>query len=39
LARDLEYLSTEEWRKLEDARNHAGVLLWKLYRSVAHKER
>jgi len=39
LARDLEYLSTEAWRSLEDARNHAGVLLWKLYKSVAHTRR
>ena len=38
LARNLEYLNAEEWRNLEDARNHAGVLLWKLYRSVANKE-
>jgi len=39
LARDLEYLSTEAWRSLEDAHNHAGVLLWKLYKSVAHTRR
>lgn|ERR1051325_1294906 len=37
LARDLGYLRPEAWRDLERARNHAGVLLWKLYRSIAQK--
>ena len=35
LARDLGYLTQDGWEDLESARNHAGVLLWKLYRSIA----
>ena len=34
LARDLEFMSPEAWLKLEQTRNHAGVVLWKLYKSL-----
>lgn len=34
LARDLEFLSPDSWARLEGRRNHAGVVLWKLYRAV-----
>jgi four helix bundle protein len=32
LARDLEYLRTEEWGEIEALRDHAGRLTWGLYR-------
>jgi four helix bundle protein len=34
LARDLEYLRTEEWGELEALRDHAGRLTWGLYRAL-----
>jgi len=34
LARDRQYTSRERWTELERQRNHAGVVLWKLYSSM-----
>ena len=34
LARDRGYVTPERWRELERLRNHAGVLTWRLYRSI-----
>ena len=34
LARDLEYLSEEDWVEIDDERNRAGKLLWGLYEAV-----
>jgi four helix bundle protein len=34
LARDLGYLTGDEWSKLEDLRNRAGQLLWRLHQAV-----
>jgi four helix bundle protein len=39
LARDLEYLKTEEWGELEARRDHAGRLTWGLYRALKEKPR
>jgi four helix bundle protein len=39
LARDLGFLSPDAWKQLNEVRNHAGVLLWKLYRVVAKSGR
>ena len=39
LARDLGILSPEEWTATEKLRNHAGVLIWKLYNAVRKQER
>jgi four helix bundle protein len=33
-ARDVELLSPDAWRSLEDMRDHAGILTWRLYRSL-----
>lgn len=38
LARDLGMLSAAEWSTTEALRNHAGVLIWKLYNAVRNKE-
>ena len=34
LARDRRYMTPERWGELERLRNHAGVLTWRLYRSI-----
>jgi four helix bundle protein len=34
IARDLKYLSTAEWERLERLRANAGKLTWKLYESM-----
>lgn len=34
LARDLEFLSIEEWNEVEQQRDRAGAHLWQLYRAV-----
>ncbi|MGE5803532.1 MAG: four helix bundle protein [Gemmatimonadota bacterium] len=34
IARDRNYVSREQWAEVERSRNHAGVLLWKLYRAM-----
>ena len=34
LARDRRYLTSEQWAEVERLRNHAGVVLWKLYRAM-----
>lgn len=39
LARDLGLLSTEVWTELEQQRNHAGAVTWKLYRAIQAKGR
>lgn len=39
LAKDLGFLSPEAWQDLERQRNHAGALVWKLYRAVQDKGR
>jgi four helix bundle protein len=35
LARDLEYLKSEEWGEIEALRDHAGRLTWGLYRAIS----
>ncbi len=35
LARDLGYLEVKQWEQLNELRNRAGQLTWRLYRSVA----
>jgi len=37
LSKDLGYLATASWSDLERLRNHAGVLLWRLYRAMERK--
>jgi four helix bundle protein len=37
LARDLEYMKSEDWGEIEALRDHAGRLTWGLYRSLATK--
>ena len=37
LARDLEYLKSEEWGEVEALRDHAGRLTWGLYRALPAK--
>jgi four helix bundle protein len=39
LARDLGYVADAEWDELESARNLAGMLVWRLYVSVAKRAR
>jgi four helix bundle protein len=39
LARELNYLSREEWGEIEALRDHAGRLTWGLYRVIAGKSR
>lgn len=34
LARDRRYITEEQWSGIERGRNHAGVVLWKLYNAV-----
>jgi four helix bundle protein len=34
LARDLGIMSVEAWERLERLRNHAGVVVWRLYDAV-----
>ena len=34
LARDRKYVTPESWAELERLRNPAGVLIWRLYRSI-----
>jgi four helix bundle protein len=38
VARDLGYLSVDEWQSLESDRDGAGKLLWRLYMSSARKK-
>ena len=37
LARDLKLLPTDEWSKLEELRNRAGQLVWRLYQAVSKR--
>jgi four helix bundle protein len=37
LARDLDYLKSEEWGEIEALRDHAGRLTWGLYRAIEGK--
>ena len=37
LAHDLEFLPANEFIRLEKLRNHAGTVLWKLYRAVERR--
>jgi four helix bundle protein len=37
LARDLDYLKSEQWGELEALRDHAGRLTWGLYRALGEK--
>jgi four helix bundle protein len=39
LARDLEYLTEEQWQEIDTLRGHAGLLTWRLYDSVAKNAR
>jgi four helix bundle protein len=39
LARDLDYLKSEEWGEIEALRDHAGRLTWGLYRALEGKSR
>ena len=39
LARDLELLSQDTWRGIERLRNHAGMLVWRLYQAVGKTKR
>ena len=39
LARDLGFLTAESWKVLEEQRNHAGALTWKLYQAVQRNAR
>lgn len=34
IARDRSYVTQEQWSEVERLRNHAGVVLWKLYRAM-----
>ncbi len=34
IARDRNYVTRERWVEVERVRNHAGVVLWKLYRAL-----
>ena len=34
IARDRNYVTRERWVEVERVRNHAGVVLWKLYRAI-----
>lgn len=34
IARDRKYLLPDRWAEVERLRNHAGVVLWRLYRAV-----
>jgi four helix bundle protein len=35
LARELDYLSEADWKKIEDQREEAGKLLWRLYQAMS----
>jgi four helix bundle protein len=35
LARELEYLSEVKWKEIEDQREEAGKLLWRLYQAIS----
>ncbi len=35
VARDLAILGEKDWQSLDDLRNHAGAITWKVYRSLA----
>jgi four helix bundle protein len=35
IARDREYITRECWAEVERLRNHCGVILWRLYRSMS----
>jgi len=35
VARDLGYLTTQQYRDLDDLRNQAGKLTWRLYESLS----
>lgn len=37
LGRDLNYLSAEEYEAIEETRNFAGMMLWRLYRSISRQ--
>ena len=37
LARDRRYLTAESWTTLERLRNHAGAVLWRLYRAISRR--
>ena len=37
LARDLKYLSEDKWSKLEELRNRAGQLVWRLHQAVSKR--
>jgi four helix bundle protein len=37
LARDLEYLTSDQWNRLDELRRRAGFLTWRLYRSISGK--
>ena len=37
LARDLNYLRTEEWGEIEALRDHAGRMTWGLYRALGRR--
>ena len=37
VCRELGYLSREQWRQLEELRNRAGQVTWKLYRSLGER--
>jgi four helix bundle protein len=37
LAKRLEYLSETQWRKVDELRDRAGRLTWRLYQAVARK--
>lgn len=39
LARDLNYLNVEDWKRAEALRARTGLLTWKLYKAVAAKAR
>jgi four helix bundle protein len=39
LSRDLGYLSTEDWERLDELRRRSGFLVWRLYRSLSKKGR
>jgi four helix bundle protein len=36
LSRDLEYLSNDDWNRIDELRRRAGYLTWRLYRSIAN---
>ena len=34
LARDRRYMDQENWKRVENARQHAGAVTWRLYRAI-----